>query len=288
MNAVAESPRTKAPATPGKLAASRKQAKHQANSTEEAIKAAFGIVSALLEDACATDEPHAWSGDSDRLLRIAHDLSAEGHNNPPNSYEADRLAYDIAALIRAARLVPGDTESDERRVLIDQAAVQLNWLTGCDRAGSNCIESVVPRPSLPGAVSPSHHVESSIAARPGDSGPARELATSALCHVEAAKAVLDLWQDDDVSDEVYAVSRLMETLWEGCSDIDEVRDIGLPFLGSFSDFQRELCILIAIADLVRIKEDGLMCAVVYLLKDASRLMEEALVAIPKHTDEVSA
>ncbi|RYF32076.1 MAG: hypothetical protein EOO23_00360 [Comamonadaceae bacterium] len=277
-------PRAAPPSKPGK------QINRGVASKEDAIKPAFAIVEVTLQAASATDERHEWSGDSDRLLRIAHTIAGEAATHLPETEDVEGVAFDIAALVRAAKLVPGDVESDERRESIEQAAVQLNWLTGCDEAGSNCIDPRAPRGPSPvfRSAGSSACVEAPTAAPAKDSERARDLANAAICHIEAAKGVLDLLQDSDVPDEVYAVSRLMEMLWDTGSDLDEVTDIGLPYLGPFADFQRELCILIAITDLVRLKEDGQMCAVVYLLRDASPLMEEALMAIPKLSEEVQA
>lgn len=131
---------TKAPA---------KAAKVGHTSAPDPIKVAFAIVQTLLDEASATDEPHAWSGDSDRLLRIAHNIADEASIRTPNASDAESVAFNIAALIRAAKLVPGDSESEERRNLLDQAAVQLNWLTGCDTARSNCIDPGAQRPMAP-------------------------------------------------------------------------------------------------------------------------------------------
>ncbi|KJA11312.1 hypothetical protein RP29_06215 [Acidovorax temperans] len=115
-----------------------------------AIKAAFGQVEVLLEAAHAIDEDHPWSGDSDRLLRMAFVLAGQAHANPPTGFEIERIAFDIAALVRAARLVPGDSESEPRKILIDQAAVHLNWLTESDAGGLDCCDPEVPRPAAPG------------------------------------------------------------------------------------------------------------------------------------------
>jgi hypothetical protein len=121
-----------------------------------AIKLAFGQIEALLCAAHNTEENHDWSGDSCRLLRIAHSLATQAHQNPPAGDGIEGAAFDIAALIRAARLVPGDSESQERKVLVDQAAVHLNWLTECDQCGQDCCDPGVPRPAPPGATEPSH------------------------------------------------------------------------------------------------------------------------------------
>lgn len=114
-----------------------------------AIKLAFGQIEALLCAAHVTEESHDWSGDSCRLLRIAYVLAAQAHRNPPAGHEIDQSAFDIAALIRAARLVPGDSESPQRKVLVDQAAVHLNWLTQSDAAGQDCCNPGIPRPAAP-------------------------------------------------------------------------------------------------------------------------------------------
>ena len=130
--------------------------------TASAIKLAFGQIEALLCAAHATGESHEWSGDSCRLLRIAHGLAAQASKHPPAGNEIDKVAFDIAGLIRAARLVPGDSESPERRVLVDQAAVHLNWLTECDATGQDCCDPGVPRPAAPNApraTAPAHHAE---------------------------------------------------------------------------------------------------------------------------------
>lgn len=111
------------------------------------IKAAFDSVELLLNHAHATDEAHDRSGDSDRLLRIAHQLADEANVTPPVGAEVARVAFDIAALIRAARMVPRDSEGPERKALLDQAAVQLDWLT----ESSGCCDPGAPRPAAPNA-----------------------------------------------------------------------------------------------------------------------------------------
>ena len=136
-----------APMAPAKL--------EEGKFTRFTIKAAFGILEVLLQSASKTDEPHQWSGDSDRLLALAAELASKAHNETPSADDAERLAYDIAALIKAAKLVPGDVESAERADLLNQAAVQLNWLTECDEAGSNCIEVNAARPKVPAQLSAS-------------------------------------------------------------------------------------------------------------------------------------
>lgn len=113
------------------------------------IKAVFQQLEVLLNEAYTTDEDHGWSADSDRLISIAHDLADQAEMHPPSGNAIDEVAFNIAALIRAARLVPGDEESPQRKALIDQAAVHLNWLTECDMGGEDCCDPGVPRPAAP-------------------------------------------------------------------------------------------------------------------------------------------
>lgn len=121
------------------------------NFPAETIKAAFGQVEMLLSEAYMTDEDHGWSGDSDRLLCVAKNLADRAEIDPPQGPQIYEEAFNIAALIRAARLVPGDSESPQRKALIDQAAVHLNWLTECDMGCEDCCNPGVSRPTAPGA-----------------------------------------------------------------------------------------------------------------------------------------
>lgn len=152
MNAVATPASTRPAGTSSKKAPAKTPSADLTTAggfTPAAIKAAFGQVETLLNEAYLTDEDHGWSGDSDRLLGIAHDLADEAERCPPIGPPMSRVAFDIAALVRAARLVPGDGESPQRKALIDQAAVHLNWLTECDLSGEDCCDPGVPRPAPP-------------------------------------------------------------------------------------------------------------------------------------------
>lgn len=148
-------------ATPGKAkpaSASGKSSLAKAYTTDQftpaAIKFAFGQVETHLNEAYMTDEDHQWSGDSNRLLDIAHSLADKAMIDPPVGPDISRVAFNIAALIRAARLVPGDGESPQRKALVDQAAVHLNWLTECDICGTDCCDPGVPRPERPTGSTP--------------------------------------------------------------------------------------------------------------------------------------
>lgn len=117
----------------------------------EGIQAAFRVIADALEAAIGTDEPHAWSGDSDRLLRMASKLADREASRVRGLKQASFVAFDVAALIKAARLVPGDTESRERTALIGAAETSLVLLTGdpaCLRTGAARAPRPAPRSEI--------------------------------------------------------------------------------------------------------------------------------------------
>lgn len=93
------------------------------------IKAAFAALADSLRMAALTDEPHERSGDSNRLLHVAADLAGAARDEVPDPEEAERLGFDIAALVIASRSVPGDTSSLERQAHIAEAKPVLSWIT---------------------------------------------------------------------------------------------------------------------------------------------------------------
>lgn len=87
-------------------------------------RALFTEVSVLLQQAAMTDEDHRHSGESDRLLRIASDVSRRAAR-AIEAKDLQNMAFDVAACINAARLVPGDAESAQRSGLLAEAATRL-------------------------------------------------------------------------------------------------------------------------------------------------------------------
>jgi len=110
-----------------------------------AIQRLFTTIALALDEASLTDEPQEWSGDSDRLLRVASFLAERDAGRSYGAEEAECSAYDIAALIKAARLVPGDTESSKRSELIATAEAALVVLT----EDSDCLVEGATRPPAP-------------------------------------------------------------------------------------------------------------------------------------------
>lgn len=95
-----------------------------------AIAVAFGEIGSALLAAARTDEARNESGDSNRLLRVAGNLADAAQFHPAAS-GAEYLAFDIAALVKAALLVPSDVPSAERKACIEEARPHLVQLTDC-------------------------------------------------------------------------------------------------------------------------------------------------------------
>ncbi|WP_353177628.1 hypothetical protein [Delftia acidovorans] len=95
-------------------------------------------LAALLKQAARTDEPHAHSGDSDRLLRIGGEL-AERAAAAAETFDCEDLAFDIAACVSASSRVPGDTQSPKRAEFIRVAAEVLAVL------GDTSVEDLLGR-----------------------------------------------------------------------------------------------------------------------------------------------
>lgn len=237
--------------------------------TPDAIKAAFGNVETLLNEAQGTDEQHDWSGDSERLIRIAHSLADEASIRPPTGSDVVCTAFDIAALIRAARLVPGDSESPTRKALIDQAAVTLNWLTGSNPARDNCCDPGVPRPARPikvAAVVPSELTLSTP----------RQAINQASYRIQSALDTVELGIEATGEDELRGVRILLEDLVRRFSDAADLPDLGGP---NGIAWDMSCALSVAIATIQRLNDHGMdiaaLYAVTYLLESAKQLVDHA-------------
>lgn len=125
----------KKPATCRPPARRRAQSSRYPHAAED--RALFTQAAAVLQEAAMTDEPHQHSGESDRLLRIASDVSLRAARSSA-SRDLENTAYDVAACINAARLVPGDAESAQRSALLAQAAQALA------RIADTPVDDIVP------------------------------------------------------------------------------------------------------------------------------------------------
>ncbi|MEJ8846384.1 hypothetical protein [Variovorax rhizosphaerae] len=105
---------------------------------KQALACAFSAIAQALHAAHAADDADQSSGDSNRLLETAANMADCYRDNPPSEeHVVERVGFDIAALIKASRLVPGDVESTERAKLIEKAKPHLVWLTDA----ATCLDS---------------------------------------------------------------------------------------------------------------------------------------------------
>ena len=132
MNAVAEKPKARRAAASIAKPLQKTAPGGERERNSRNLLAAFDVVVDALEAASETDEDHARSGDSDRLLRIASE-DADKHGANANTAESAReFAFDLAAMIKSARRVPGDVESRERTQHLERAVAQLAWMADID------------------------------------------------------------------------------------------------------------------------------------------------------------
>lgn len=115
-------------ATPVAAAVTAVTATAQGENQIENTRTLFSGLADALREASLTDEPHSYSGDSDRLLRIAADLASAATDEALEGEEAQHRAFDIAAVVHAAQLVPADTCGQERTALLERAGGILNIL----------------------------------------------------------------------------------------------------------------------------------------------------------------
>lgn len=96
-----------------------------------AHRALFQQAAEALQQAAMTAEDHRHGGESDRLLRIASGVARSAAQADPSRDLRDLqdMAFDVAACINAARLVPGHAESAPRSGLLGQAAQALSQIS---------------------------------------------------------------------------------------------------------------------------------------------------------------
>lgn len=199
MNAVAEKSqaRRKAGITASSRAATA--GAHQPGPTLEECQALFRMAAQALQEASQTDEPHGFSGDSDRLLRIGSGIAQQASKADKGEHES--AAYDVAACINAARLVPGDTESAARTAFIATAAAALSQVTG--GTPEQIVFADVKRPKKRGrcTVTPT---EKEI----------EDTHFDAMCWMGCAKAVLGFYAEHANSDLVFGISDLVAMYYQ--------------------------------------------------------------------------
>lgn len=248
MNAVAEKPQLRA--RPANAVPARKAAEAAAP-THEKCKALFQTVALCLQQASQTNETHAFSGDSNRLLGIGASIAqAASKADTPENQESD--AYDVAACINAARLVPGDTESTARTAFIATAAAALGQVTG--DTPERIVFINLLRSSAP------------------EAPPSKKLFNAAFdeatCWLSCASGVMDFYASNSDSDLMIGLSDLIRHYVESAvvpgQPIGDYRDGPLPDLSVKLAAAKE--VVEAAND-----DDIMLHAVSYLLEHAMNL-----------------
>ena len=144
MSAVIQAPTTASRALRAASKAPHDCAPAEPDRTPLVLRAVFERASSLLRDASWTVEDHLWSGDSDRILEVAADTLYHKAPLATTIDEARTFAFDATALIKAARLVPGDTESPQRTALLERTAQELHLIIGTE---ASHLELIAPEAS---------------------------------------------------------------------------------------------------------------------------------------------
>lgn len=227
--------------------------KHQERAWLEALAAA-------LDQAANTEEALIWSGESDRLLRVAHELADHLHIHPDEAGACrtiDNRAHTIAALIKAALQVPGDTPSPERLAFIEQTRAPLVGLTGC----ATVLDGWDTYPQKCSAAS--------------DCAPKqqRDWLPDILAKVREAAAILSVAVDNGGTDQVWGLVRLADWLTDKVrARVDGVDDSETPC----SDTACDIACLMSLLNLVAEQEDEvLLYASALILEVAASLCQSA-------------
>lgn len=240
MSAVAATTRRGAKATRAAEPAPQPTAAFPATRKQES--AWLESLAMALHYAANTDEARSHSGESDRLLRVAHELADHLSAHPDEAGHCatvENRAYTIASMIKASLQVPGDTPSADRLAFIEQAWVPLIGLTG-DPTVRDGWETYVRTPAAAAAPSPA---PAPAAARPRDWLP------DVQAKVAEATAVLQMLAEDSGTDEIWGLVRLAEWLADQVqARADDEQAAGTFFKDSAADIACVLSILHLVAE----------------------------------------
>lgn len=223
----------------------------------------FDRLADLLHQAWQTDEAHQHSGDSNRLLRVAEWIASDAQN-PEWPHGLKSTAFDIAALIRAARLVPGDEESVLRSALIQDAGDVLSQIAGT---------------STTSLIKPDARRQAVLTHQP-EPRP-RDAYARAVAICVQAKALMDLCVEA-VNSDLFAAGK---TIFGGAIDAGEQAEND-GTVEDAEDFSRALCQSLAVLEATANTLDSATkadaeCAVygiVTLLQTAKDMVDEAITA----------
>lgn len=260
MNAVFEKQPTKT--RPRKSAISTPAQAPAASISEDS--ALFSEVGNFLAEAAGTDEDHAFSGDSDRLLSIGAMIALDAAQGKFSNTNAENTAYDVAACINAARLVPDDDESVERTLHINNAAERLAILTGMQ--AHQMIFTDVPHPVRDPAPAPASKPKQFTQAQ------RNELHWLAYVYMDCANSVIGQYAEHANSEEVFALRDLLGTY---CETTDEAIKAAESGDGPLADTSADLSKIINLFHAVNHDErsDQVLHGVNHLLMSAKRIVD---------------
>lgn len=223
----------------------------------------FDQLADILHQTWQTEEAHQHSGDSNRLLRVAEWIASDAQN-PEWPRDLKSTAFDIAALIRAARLVPGDEESVLRNALIQDAGDVLSQI-----AGSSTTSLIKPDARRPAVLT--HQPEP----RP------RDAYARAVAICMQANALMSLCSEA-VSSDLFAAGGI---ILGGAIDAGEQAENDGPAEDA-EDFSRALCMSLAVLEAVantldpatKADEECAVYGIVTLLQTAKDMVDDAITA----------
>ena len=266
MNAVLEKPSAKA--------RGRKAVPAAPASTPTPLASAaatlFAEVGDFLALASGTDEDHAFSGESDRLLSIGAMIALDAAKGKYSNTNAENTVYDIAACINSARLVPDDDESVERTLHIENAAQRLAGITGMQV--HQMIFTDVPRPTRTPAPAPStepvhsrmHFTQEQL----------KELYQQAYVHIECANEVLIHYAKNADDGAIFALRDLLDVYLEQAKDRLSNEEVGSLSSGDLPDLSCDLArILALLGPHATLNDDGVLHGVDHLLSSAKRIVD---------------
>ncbi|CAM3404074.1 hypothetical protein [Paracidovorax anthurii] len=185
-----------------------------ATTTRQQDRAWLADLAKALNAAANADCPHLYSGESDRLLGVAYEISARLATSSDAELDgpAGDESFTIASLVKAALQVPGDCLTAERLAFIEQARAPLVGLTDC----ATVLDGWETYPRTAAA-----------AAEP-EPEPARprDWLSDALSKVGEARAVLRMLAEGSGTDPIWGLVRLADWLadeMQACADAEKAK-----------------------------------------------------------------
>lgn len=234
------------------------------------VQTLFAQAGDFLVKASGTDEDHTFSGESDRLLSIGAGIALDAAQGKLSNSTEENTAYDVAACINAARLVPEDSESVDRTIYIDNAAKCLEAITGT--AVHRMIFTDVPRPVRGSALTPE---PTPIARKQFTEEQLNELHWRAYVNMDCARSVIFHYAEHANSEEVFALRDLLDTYCQATDEAMKAKETGNLSYGPLPDLSADLSKIPHLFYIVNDdnRDDGVLHGVEYLLQAAKRIAD---------------